>query len=109
MKKVFLILAFMLGATSMNAQEKKAAAKEPVIVEVACGQCMFGMKEIKKGCDLAAMVDGKPYFVEGTKLDDHGDAHAADGFCSAVRKAEVVGELKNNVFVVTEFKLLPRK
>lgn len=109
MKKVFLILAFMLGVTGMNAQEKKAATQEPRIVEVACGQCMFGMKEIKKGCDLAAMIDGKPYFVEGTKLDDHGDAHAEDGFCSAVRKAEVVGEIKNNVFVVTEFKLLPRK
>ena len=108
MKKVFLILAFVLGATSMNAQEKKAAAQEPVIVEVACGQCMFGMKD-KKGCDLAAMVDGKPFFVEGTKLDDHGDAHAADGFCSAVSKAEVVGELKDNKFVVTSFKLLPRK
>jgi hypothetical protein len=108
MKKVFLILAFMLGATAMNAQEKKAATQEPMIVEVACGQCMFGMKD-KKGCDLAAMIDGKPYFVKGTKLDDHGDAHAADGFCSAVSKAEVIGELKDNIFVVTSFKLLPRK
>jgi hypothetical protein len=47
--------------------------------------------------------------VEGTTLNDHGDAHAADGFCSAVRKAEVVGELKDNKFVVTSFKLLPNK
>jgi len=109
MKKVFLILAFMLGVTSMNAQEKKAAAvTEPRVVAVACGQCMFGMKD-KKGCDLAAVVDDKPYFVEGTTLNDHGDAHATDGFCSAVRKAEVVGELKDNKFVVTSFKLLPNK
>ncbi len=107
MKKALLVAFFALGMTSMNAQDKKAA-QEPTIVEVACGQCMFGMTD-KKGCDLAAMIDGKPYFVEGTKLDNHGDAHAADGFCSAVRKAAVVGELKDNKFVVTEFKLLPLK
>jgi len=61
----------------------------------------------KAGCDLAVRIDGKSYFVEGTSLDDHGDAHAKDGFCSAVRKAEVVGEVKNAVFVVSKFKLLP--
>jgi hypothetical protein len=107
MKKALLVAFFALGMTSMNAQEKKAA-NEPRVVEVACGQCMFGMKD-KKGCDLAAMIDGKPYFVEGTKLNDHGDAHGPDGFCSAVSKAEVVGELKDNIFVVTAFKLYPRK
>lgn len=107
MKKALLVAFLALGMTNMNAQEKKAA-QQTRIVEVACGQCQFGMKD-KKGCDLAALVDGKPYFVEGTKLDDHGDAHAADGFCSAVSKAEVVGELKDNKFVVTSFKVLPRK
>ncbi len=108
MKKALLVAFFALGLTSMNAQEKKAA-HEPRIVEVACGQCMLGMKEVKKGCDLAAIVDGKAYFVEGTKLDNHGDAHGPDGFCNAVSKAEVVGEIKGDKFVVTEFKLLPRK
>ena len=53
------------------------------------------------------LEEGKSYFVEGTKIDEHGDAHAHDGFCSAIRKAEVVGEVKNNKFVVSHFKLLP--
>jgi len=104
MKKILLI-AFMLGITSMNAQDKKVASKTQ-IVEAACGQCQFGMKG-KAGCDLAVRVDGKSYFVNGTDIHKHGDAHAADGFCSAVRKAEVVGEVKDDRFVVTEFKLLP--
>ncbi|MFY7758532.1 MAG: DUF6370 family protein [Flavobacterium stagni] len=54
-------------------------------------------------------MDGKSYYVIGTKLDDHGDAHAEDGFCSAIRQAEVIGEIKGNTFVVTYFKLLPLK
>ena len=107
MKKIIALAFFVLDMTSMNAQEKKTEQK-PQIVEASCGQCKFGMKD-KKGCDLAAVVDDKPYFVEGTTLNDHGDAHAADGFCSAVRKAEVIGELKDNKFVVTSFKLLPNK
>jgi hypothetical protein len=63
----------------------------------------------KKGCDLAVRIDGKSYFVEGTKLDDHGDAHAKDGFCSVIRKAEVSGEIKGNQFIASSFKLLPEE
>lgn len=103
MKKIFFI-AFVLANATLFAQEKKES--KPQIVEVSCGQCQFGMTE-KKGCDLAVRIDGKSYFVEGTKIDEHGDAHAHDGFCSAIRKAEVVGEVKNNKFVVSHFKLLP--
>ena len=39
-------------------------------------------------------------------LDDHGDAHAADGFCMAVRKARVQGKVENGFFVATYFELL---
>ena len=91
----------------MNAQEKKTEQKTQ-IVEASCGQCKFGMKD-KKGCDLAVRIDGKSYFVEGTDINKHGDAHAEDGFCSAIRQAEVIGEVKDNKFVVSHFKLLPQK
>lgn len=101
MKKIFSLFVVFICFT-IQAQEKTKTK----IVEASCGQCQFGMTE-KKGCDLAVRIDGKSYFVDGTKLDDHGDAHAEDGFCSAVRKAEVVGEVKDNRFVVTYFKLLP--
>jgi len=104
MKKLLLI-AFVLGITSINAQDKKEAPKMQ-IVEAACGQCQFGMKG-KAGCDLAVRTDGKSYFVDGTDINKHGDAHAPDGFCSAIRKAALVGEVQNDRFVVSDFKLLP--
>ena len=103
MKKV-LFLLLLLSSISILAQDKKATSKIQ-IVEASCGQCQFGMKG--KSCDLAVRIDGKPYFVEGTSIDAHGDAHAKDGFCASIRKAEVIGTLKNNKFVVTYFKLLP--
>jgi hypothetical protein len=97
------LLTFSLGF----AQDKKETPKTQ-IVEASCGQCKFGMTD-KKGCDLAVRIDGKGYFVEGTKLDDHGDAHAKDGFCSVIRKAEVSGEIKGNQFIASSFKLLPEE
>lgn len=103
MKKIFSLL-FLIAAFSVNAQEQKSTQKIQ-LVEVSCGQCKFGMTT--KGCDLAVRIDGKSYFVDGTKIDEYGDAHAKDGFCEAIRKAEVVGEIKNNRFVVSYFKLLP--
>jgi hypothetical protein len=60
------------------------------------------------GCELAVRIDGKSYFVDGSSIDSHGDAHAKDGFC-AIRKAEVVGKVVDNKFKVTSFKLLLKK
>ncbi|MGL2966636.1 DUF6370 family protein [Flavobacterium sp. XGLA_31] len=102
MKKILCLFVLFTGL-AVQAQDKSKIQT----VEVSCGQCQFGMKA--KGCDLAVRIDGKTYFVDGTKIDEHGDAHAEDGFCSAIRKAEVIGEVKNNRFVVTYFKLLPAK
>ena len=100
---IVCLLTFSLGFA-----QNKTAQQKTQIVEVSCGQCQFDMKD-KKGCDLAVRIDGKSYFVVGTKIDDHGDAHAKDGFCETIKTAEVVGEVKDNTFVVTYFKLLPTK
>jgi hypothetical protein len=102
MKKILTFLLILSSAT-IWAQDKKETSKVQT-VEASCGQCQFGMEG--KSCDLAVRIDGKPYFVEGTSIDAHGDAHAKDGFCASIRKAEVIGTLKNNKFVVTSFKLL---
>ncbi len=103
MRKLFLSIVLATPLTLL-AQENKEEKTQ--IVEVSCGQCQFGMTE-KQGCDLAVRIDGKSYFVTGTTIDDHGDAHAHDGFCEAIRKAEVEGEIKGTRFVVRTFKLLP--
>ena len=106
MKSIITFLCLLTYSLGF-AQDRKEMPKTQ-IVEASCGQCQFGMTS-KKGCDLALRIDGKSYFVEGTKLDDHGDAHAEDGFCSAIRTAEVSGEIVNDNFVATSFKLLPQE
>jgi hypothetical protein len=96
MKKL-LLLSFVLSlALFVNAQSKEKfsgsldPAKKPDLVEAACGQCKFGLKG--KGCSLAVRIDQKAYFVDGTDIDDHGDAHAKDGFCNSVRKRRSAGD-----------------
>ena len=103
MKKIASLL-FLFSVSFVNAQDKKEQSKSQ-IVEAACGQCQFKMKG--HDCDLAVRIDGKSYFVDGTSIDSHGDAHANDGFCATVRKAEVVGTIVNNRFKATSFKLVP--
>lgn len=103
MKKIVPILLFFISF-SINAQEKTTTLKNK-IVETSCGQCKFGLKS-KKGCDLAIRVDGLSYFVDGTKIDDHGDAHGKDGFCEVIKKAEVTGEIVGDRFKSTAFKLV---
>ena len=79
---------------------------ESRIVEAACGECQFAMPGT--GCDLAVRIDGQDCFVDGTGIDDHGDAHASAGLCNAIRKARVSGEVLDGRFVATAFELLPQ-
>ena len=101
---IFLVFS-AIGQTKETKQAKPDPGKKTQIVEAACGECQFGMKG--DDCDLAVRVDGKSYFVDGTHIDSHGDAHAKDGFCKMIRKAEVQGEVVNNRFKSTYFRLLP--
>ena len=110
MKKILLIAfctPIMLSAwaqgTGANLNQPDLTKKIRV-VEASCGECQFHMEG--KGCHLAVRIDGKAYFVDGTGLDDHGDAHAADGFCEAIKKAEVQGKIINNRYKVSYFKLM---
>ena len=58
-------------------------------------------------CELAVRIDGKVYVVDGIGINDHGNAHANEGFCNAIRKAEVKGKIVNNKFRPSYFKLVP--
>lgn len=73
--------------------------------EAACGQCQLGLEG--EGCDLAVRIDGKSYYVQGTNIDDHGDAHAQDGFCNAIREAHVEGHIEDGRFIAQSFRLIP--
>ena len=113
--KLYLTLSiFLLSVAISNEQQKPRVEKSlrtkqveltNQVVEASCGQCQFKMEG--KSCDLAVKIDGKAYFVDGTGINNHGDAHAKDGFCEKVRKAEVSGRIVDNHFKATSFKLLP--
>ena len=75
------------------------------VAEAACGQCQLGMTE-KSGCDLAIRIDGKSYFVDGTSIHDHGDAHADDGFCEVIRQANIKGEIIDGRFKSESFTII---
>lgn len=99
-----------LKQESTDVQPKKLSfsteqQSEELTVEAACGQCQFGLAG--KGCDLAVRIDGKAYFVDGSEIDEHGDAHAVDGFCNEVRQARVQGRIENTRFIASSFELLP--
>ena len=107
MKKLLLILLcvpliFSSCFVKISTQDKESNLQ---IVEASCGQCKFNLPG--KGCELAVRIEGKAYFVDGTKIDNHGDAHASGGFCTTIRKAYVDGDIIDNRFRVKSFKLIP--
>ena len=108
MKKLFTIL-FSFSLFTAVAQQKEThqpdASKKLLTVDASCGQCQLGLKA--KGCNLAVRIDDKSYFVDGSDIDSHGDAHATDGFCNKIRKAQVQGEVVKDRFKATYFQLLP--
>ncbi len=95
------------GQTTPSNKAIPDSNKKIQIVEVACGQCKLGLPGTT--CDLAVRINGKAYFVDGTNIDEHGDAHAKDGFCNAISKAKVQGEIVDNRFKATYFELVKPK
>lgn len=105
---VVLFLSFFSIAALCQVNETSIAlpdsTKKIEKVKAACGICQFGLAG--NTCELAVRIKNKTYYVDGTDIDSHGDAHAEDGFCNAIRKAEVQGEVVNNRYHLTYFKLL---
>ena len=101
---VCLFIFSTFARSQSTLRQTPDSLKKIQVVEASCGECQFHMAG--KGCELAVRINGKAYFVDGTTIDDHGDAHASDGFCEAIRKAEVQGEIVNNRFKATYFKLI---
>ena len=110
MKTIFIfICCFSLvftatGQNKLGSHSRPDPTKKIQMVEAACGECQLGLDG--NSCDLAVRINGKSYFVDGTDIDSHGDPHAKDGFCKAIRKAEVQGEIVGNRFKTTYFKLI---
>lgn len=84
----------------------RAGAKEQSQAKAGCATCIFRMKGVS-GCNLAVKIDGKAYLVAGSKIDEHGDAHAGDGLCNSERDALVEGAIEGDRFVARRFELKP--
>ncbi len=108
--KSYILFAMLFISTFANAQNSTTKTIDPnkrlLIVEASCGQCQFKMKG--KGCTLAVRIDGKSYFVDKSHIDDFGDAHGKMGFCNAIRKAKVQGDIVDGKFVATYFELIEK-
>lgn len=109
MKSFFVISIFSLFSLWGFSQNSTTTStpnpnKKTFIVDASCGECNFEMDG--NSCDLAVRIDGKPYFVDGANIMDYGHPHAKGGFCVAIRKAEVQGEVVNGRFKASYFKLL---
>jgi len=111
MKISLILLCSLFLAVSCMAQSPAPKTGNPDpskkidTLEAACGMCQLGLKG--EDCALAVRVDGKSYYVDGTHIDSHGDAHAKDGFCNMIRKAEVQGGITGDKYKLTYFRLLP--
>ncbi|MBT2557209.1 hypothetical protein J7E24_05395 [Hymenobacter sp. ISL-91] len=115
--RLFLLLPLLLGvaptvpalAQAVTKPAVAAASPDPLqpvqVLDASCGQCRLGLPG--QSCDLAVRLNGQAYFVDGTHIDGHGDAHAEDGFCQKIRQAQVQGEVVNGRFVATYFRLMP--
>jgi hypothetical protein len=111
--KSFLLFCALASASflgfgqTQNSFRQKDKTKPVVQAELACGQCQFKLPG--KSCDLAIRLNGKAYFVDGVHIDSLGNAHADDGFCNAVRLAEVQGELVNERYQISYVQLVKPK
>ena len=103
MKILSIVVASL---TLLSCASVKETSKINQVANVSCGICQFNMTGDE--CDLAVEIDEKYYYTVGSGIDEHGDSHADDGFCNAIRKANVVGEIKHGVFYIESLQLLPQ-
>ena len=113
MKNIILsviLMAFYSISFSQDAKKTKLvfdSKKETYQVEAACGVCIFKMKG--DGCKLAIRMKGKDYFVDGTGIDDYGDAHDQEGFCNASSPANIQGKIIGERFLATYMELVKKE
>ncbi len=101
---------FSFGQVAPKLAPAPDPGKELRTVTASCGQCNFGLPG--GDCDLAVRFpqqDGaeKAFYVDGVDISAFGHPHDKDGFCLALRKAEVQGEVVEGRFKASYFKLLP--
>lgn len=108
MKKRLLTLALLVSFVCFGQETIKNNLKfnpnlSIIKAKASCGICMFDMQGEK--CELAVQFNDSKYYVEGADIDDYGDAHSDEGFCNAIIDVSIQGEIINNTFLLTFFKV----
>ncbi|MDC3252920.1 DUF6370 family protein [Crocinitomicaceae bacterium] len=98
---ITLFALILCSCASMKNNNKTISG----VYQVSCGMCLFDMTG--DDCSLAIRIDDKNYYVEGSTIDEHGDAHARDGLCSTIRMARVQGSIKSGAFFAKSLTLIP--
>ena len=105
------IVLVVVGCSSNTGQ----LAPEPQVtgatheIEAGCAMCIYEMPDIEE-CVLAVRWDDKDWLVDGSGIDDHGDAHASDGLCLVARPGKMVAtSTEGNRVVVESLTLVPQK
>jgi hypothetical protein len=94
-----------LGQVANNLAQLPDPNKPLLNVEATCGECNYNMPGM--GCDLAVRLPEGTFYVDDMGIKAFGHPHDENGFCVAVRRAEVQGEVVNGRFRASYFKLLP--
>lgn len=101
-----LLISFICNAQEQPKPMKLDKKKKVYEVLASCGTCNFKLKG--EGCPLAIKMNDKYYWVDGTTIDEHGDAHGDDGFCNVVKKAKVQGTIEGDRFKATYFEVVKK-
>ena len=102
--KKFLLLFVLFSSFSVFAQKKV----ENLITDAGCGMCMFKKKNTE-GCAMAVKIDNKIYTVEGIDKKHFGPMHSENGYCKALKKARITGEIRKEKFYATKFEYVNEK
>jgi hypothetical protein len=101
-----VVLLVLLGCVQARRSSPIERSEDGCVVRAGCAACIFKMEGVSD-CLLAVKIDETPYLVVGSDIDDHGDAHAADGMCNVARMARVRGRISRGAFRASAFQLLP--
>ena len=107
----FLVLSVAAGCshnTAIRAPDQQLAGAAHSI-EAGCAMCIYQMPGIEE-CVLAVRWDDRDWLVDGSGIDDHGDAHAPDGLCLVARPGKMIATAtEGNRIDVESLVLVPQK
>lgn len=102
---LYMLVGVVAGCGLVTNNSQGILELRDEIVEIACGECQFDVHG--DDCHLAMRFREHCYFIHGSDIDDHGDAHAPDGLCNCIRLARVSGEIVGELFHASQVDLLP--